>query len=163
MAKKVKDLRPPRGLARIGFRLPIQLYRIGLGGLLGHRFLLLTHVGRKSGKERKNVLEVVRYDPEKEAFIVAVGFGKSSDWYQNIIANPHVQVQCANRHWKMIAHQLSPEQGGQELLQYSHKYPLAWKELASFMGYEVAGTDEDVRSLGNEITLIQFLPEEKHS
>jgi deazaflavin-dependent oxidoreductase (nitroreductase family) len=163
MAKKVKDLRPPRGLARIGFRLPIQLYKIGLGGILGHRFLLLTHVGRKSGKERKNVLEVVRYDPREEAFIVAVGFGKSSDWYQNITANPHVQVQCANRRWKMIAHQLSPEQGGEELLLYSHKYPLAWKELASFMGYEVTGTDEDVRSLGNEIPLIQFLPEEKHS
>jgi deazaflavin-dependent oxidoreductase (nitroreductase family) len=160
MAKKVKEIHPPRGLARLGFRLPISLYKIGLGGLLGHRFLLLTHIGRKSGKERKNVLEVVRFDADKEEFIVAVGFGKSSDWYQNIKVNPHVQVQCGNRHWKMIAAPLSPEQGGQLLVQYSHKYPLAWKELSGFMGYEVDGTDEDTRSLGDEIPLIRFSKEE---
>ncbi len=49
MVEKVKEIHPPRGLARIGFRIPIILYRLGLGGLLGTRFLLLTHTGRKSG------------------------------------------------------------------------------------------------------------------
>jgi hypothetical protein len=53
----------PHGLLRLGFKLPIALYRARLGWLLGHRFLLLTHRGRKSGKIHQTVLEVVRYDP----------------------------------------------------------------------------------------------------
>jgi hypothetical protein len=31
------------GALRLAFRLPIYLYRLGLGNLLGHRFMLLTH------------------------------------------------------------------------------------------------------------------------
>ena len=42
----MKLARPPRTrLRRALFRAPIWLYRLGLGGLLGGRFLLLTHTG----------------------------------------------------------------------------------------------------------------------
>jgi hypothetical protein len=41
-------VRPGR-LALAVFRLPLPLYRRGWGSLLGHTFLLLVHVGRKSG------------------------------------------------------------------------------------------------------------------
>ena len=33
------------------FKLPLLLYRLRLGWLLGRRFMLLTHVGRRSGSE----------------------------------------------------------------------------------------------------------------
>lgn len=36
----------PTGALRLAFRLPIYLYRLGLGQLLGHRFMLLTHRAR---------------------------------------------------------------------------------------------------------------------
>ena len=54
--------RPNRALA-LGLRLPSYLYRFRLGGLLGHRFLLLTHRGCKSGLTRRTPLEVLHYDP----------------------------------------------------------------------------------------------------
>lgn len=45
MSTSVESGRPkPRGLMRIGLRVPIFLYRINLC-LLGRRFLLLTHIG----------------------------------------------------------------------------------------------------------------------
>jgi hypothetical protein len=37
-------------------KLPLLLYRLGLGWIFGHRFLLLTHKGRRSGKVRQTVL-----------------------------------------------------------------------------------------------------------
>ena len=52
----------PRGLLWLMFKLPVYIYRLRLGWLLGHRFLLLTHQGRKTGKIRHTVLEVIRYD-----------------------------------------------------------------------------------------------------
>jgi hypothetical protein len=45
----------PHGLTRLAFRLPIWLYRLRLGWLLGDRLLLLTHIGRTSGQRRDRV------------------------------------------------------------------------------------------------------------
>jgi hypothetical protein len=36
----------PRGLLRVGLRVPLWAYRLHLGWLLGDRFLRLTHIGR---------------------------------------------------------------------------------------------------------------------
>jgi deazaflavin-dependent oxidoreductase (nitroreductase family) len=93
MPEKIKDVRPPRGLVRLVFRLPIWFYRLGLGGLLGTRFLLLTHTGRRSGLPRRTVLEVIRYDRESETFVVAAGFGPGSDWYRNVRRDPRGTAQ----------------------------------------------------------------------
>ena len=56
----VKKATPPTGLRRRLWRLPIRLYRIGLGPLMGRRIMLLTHIGRLSGKQRQAVIEVLR-------------------------------------------------------------------------------------------------------
>ena len=125
MPEKIKDVNPPRGLARLLFRLPIGLYKIGLGGFLGKRFLLLIHTGRKSGLERKTVLEVVRYNETTSTFLVAAGFGPGSDWYRNIRANPQVTVQCGSLRLQMVAHFLTPEQSGEELVDYARRHPQA--------------------------------------
>jgi deazaflavin-dependent oxidoreductase (nitroreductase family) len=156
MVQKNKELHPPKGLARLGFRLPIYLYRIGMGGLLGTRFLMLTHIGRKSGQERQTVLEVVRFDKVNNSFIVAVGFGTQSDWYQNIKANPKVTVQCGRQKWDMTAHFLDAEQGSLEMVYYAHRHPLAMKKLAQFMGYKLDGTEEDIRTMGKMISFVSF-------
>jgi hypothetical protein len=47
---------PPSGLSRMVFRLPIWLYRLRLGWVLGARFLLVHHVGRRTGLPRRVVL-----------------------------------------------------------------------------------------------------------
>lgn len=156
MVEKIKDVTPPRGLARLGFRLPIWLYRLGLGGLLGTRFLLLTHTGRKTGRVRQTVLEVVRYDRAATTFIVAAGFGSGSDWYRNIRANPRVTVQCGRRRWEMVANFLSPEQAGEELLDYARRHPVAMRELARFMGYRLDGSPAGIRALGQVLAMVAF-------
>jgi deazaflavin-dependent oxidoreductase (nitroreductase family) len=158
MAKKTKNLQPPRGLARLAFRLPIGLYHLGLGGLLGTRFLLLTHTGRKSGKERQTLLEVVRYDRPTTNFIVAVGFGSLSDWYLNIQVHPQVTIQCGRRRWEMTARFLTPEQSGEELVDYNRRHPWALRELAHFMGYKLDGTETDARTLGESLSMVAFSP-----
>jgi hypothetical protein len=40
----------PGRLALAVFRVPLPLYRAGLGWLLGHTFLLLVHPGRRTGQ-----------------------------------------------------------------------------------------------------------------
>jgi deazaflavin-dependent oxidoreductase (nitroreductase family) len=158
MVEKIKKAQPPRGLARLAFRLPIWLYRLGMGGLLGTRFLLLTHTGRKSGRERQAVLEVVRYDQETTTFIVAAGFGPQSDWYRNICVNPQVIVGCGRHRWEMTARLLPPGQAGDEMIDYAQRHPLALGELARFMGYHLDGSQADIRLLGEALPMVAFQP-----
>ncbi len=69
---------------RRAFRLPIHLYHWGGGGLLGRRFMLLIHIGRRSGLRRETVLEVMEYRPTGPEIVVMSGFGRDSDWLRNI-------------------------------------------------------------------------------
>jgi hypothetical protein len=75
MPEKISEPKLPRGLSRLACRLPIWLYRAGLGWVMGYRFRYLTHIGRKSGQPRHTVLEVVRYDKATSTCIVASGWG----------------------------------------------------------------------------------------
>jgi len=89
-------LRDPRArVSRFLLQMPLYLYRLQLGWLLGHEFLVLTHVGRHTGRIHQTVLKVLRYDSSTRESIVASAWGERSDWYQNIQAHPAVAVSTA--------------------------------------------------------------------
>lgn len=158
MAEKIKDVRPPSGLGAFLFRLPIWLYRVGLGRLLGGRFLLLNHVGRKSGKMRQVVVEVVRHDEGSDSYVVAAGFGPQSQWYQNLLAHPEVSIQVGRRKLAVTAGFLSEEQGADEMADYGRRHPGAARQLSRLMGYKVDGSEADYRELGRTLPFVAFRP-----
>jgi deazaflavin-dependent oxidoreductase (nitroreductase family) len=158
MPEKISEPKLPRGLARLAFRLPIWLYRAHLGWILSTRFVLLTHIGRKSGLPRQTVLEVVRYDEAKGVCVVASGWGEKSDWFHNVTANPKIVYQIRNKQLEGITERLSPDEGAQELFEYARRHKLALGELARFMGYRLDGTDEDIRALGRILPMFSFNP-----
>lgn len=71
----VKKVTPPAGVTRLLFRLPLYLYRSGLGWLFGHRLMVVNHIGRITGKRRQAVLEVVDHDANDGSYVVASGWG----------------------------------------------------------------------------------------
>ncbi len=83
MSRNTPPRRPRRMLLRV-LRAPVRLYHWRGGWLLGHRFLLLTHRGRRSGQKYETVLEVLRWDATKRQVVVMCGFGPSTDWYRNV-------------------------------------------------------------------------------
>ena len=158
MPEQIKKVQPPGGLSRLGFRLPIWFYRMGLGGLLGKRFVCLTHTGRKSGLPRQTVLEVVRYEAESGACVVAAGFGDRSDWVRNVTRDPHIVFTIGRLSKPGLAEQLDAETAGGELLTYARLHPMAWRELSNFMGYRLDGTEEDILALGKLISMFILRP-----
>jgi len=158
MPERVKEVHRPRGLTRLAFRAPNWLYRIGLGWLLGNRFLQLTHIGRKSGMRRRTVLEVVRYERATGTYNIAAGFGEQSDWYRNILKNPHVEVRCGRRHTNAIAVPLAPQEAGEVLVRYARAHRRAFRALVRFMGYRVDGTEADTYALGEYVRLFALRP-----
>lgn len=83
--------------------LMIPMWRLGLGRLLnswpsvGGRLLVLAHTGRKSGLRRLTPLNYAP-SPPSSVFILA-GFGEKTDWYQNALANPAVEVWLPDDRW----------------------------------------------------------------
>ncbi len=161
MPGALADTRPPHGLARFAVRLPIWLYRVRLGWLLGDRFLMLTHTGRKSGLPRQVVLEVVHHDKATGAYIIASGWGEKSDWFRNIQKTPQVTVQAGGRRFGAVAVRLSLEEAERELLDYARRHPMAFQELAGLMaGQRLKSTPEDCRLLARSVPLVVLRPVE---
>lgn len=117
--KIVKAIEPPAGFTRALFRLPIHLYRLGLGWLFGKRILLLNHIGRVSGKVRRVILEVVEHDPTDGSFVVASGWGPTAAWYRNIVHTPEVSIQVGRRTIPVTAVPLSAEEGAEIFAGYA--------------------------------------------
>lgn len=69
-------------------------WRLGMGPI-GNRpdltgcILVLTHRGRKTGKQRRTP---VNYALLAGDYYCVAGFGAVADWYRNLLANPQVEV-----------------------------------------------------------------------
>jgi len=158
--KGMVDKEPPSGIKRLLFRAPILLYKIGLGPILGDRFLKLMHTGRKSGLEREVVLEVVKHDEETGVYYIASGWGEKSDWFLNILESPRVGVQVENMKFSAMANRLSMDEAARILLDYALRHPRAFTLLAkSMMGEELEASGENVRRMAERVPVIALEPE----
>ncbi len=161
MAEKIRDVQPPRGLARLGWRAPIWFYRLGLGWLLRGRFVLINHTGRKSGKPRQAVVEVIYHDPQTGAYVVASGFGEKSDWYQNVMAHPEIAIQVGRQRLRARAERLPLPQATDVMLAYNRRHPATLRTLAGILGYRMDGSEADIRFFAGLIPIVALTPTDK--
>jgi deazaflavin-dependent oxidoreductase (nitroreductase family) len=140
-------------------RLPIWLYRLRLGWLLGERFLMLTHTGRKSGRLRQTIVEVVRHDPASDAYIIASGWGERADWYRNIQKIPQVLICVGVRRMEAVAEPLPREVAARELHDYARRHPYAIRGLAKLMvGQTFDGSMAASEQLAERLPLVALRP-----
>jgi deazaflavin-dependent oxidoreductase (nitroreductase family) len=143
-------------------RAPVHLYRWRLGWLLGHRILLLTHTGRRTGLRRQTVLEVVEYRKDGPEVVVVNGFGADSDWVRNIEATPHEEVTVGSLHF-VASHRLLGEEEAKRVIQgYEHRNryiaPIVRRGLSWLLGWKYGGSESDRQRLVRQLPLIAFRP-----
>ncbi len=154
-----RGLRPPSGLRRIMFRVPILVFRARLGWLFGHRLVLINHQGRKTGRQRQVVVEVAARDRATGAVTVASGYGSRSDWFRNLLVAPDTTIEVGTRRLAVRAVPLSPEEGGEVMVDYARRHRLSATVLASYVRFDVdGGSDDGYRALGREIPFVRFEP-----
>lgn len=133
------------------FRAPIALYRAGLGWLLGHRIVMIEHVGRVSGRPRRTVLEVVRRDAS--SIDVAAAWGPRSDWFRNVIANPSVRVSSGRLRSKpATASVLSLEDAADVFAGYAEAHETAARVLGRSLGLDFT----DPSAIANTVPVVRL-------
>jgi deazaflavin-dependent oxidoreductase (nitroreductase family) len=148
----------PTGASRLACRSPIYLYRLDLGRLLGHRFLLLVHRGRKSGLLRETVLEVLLHDPVTRESVVLSAWGEKADWYRNIEAAPALEVRTGAQRYVPEQRFLAPEKNHVVISEYGRRHPLAFRVFARTFGYPLDRTEAACRDVVCSLCLVAFRP-----
>jgi deazaflavin-dependent oxidoreductase (nitroreductase family) len=133
------------------------LYRVGLGGLMPMQ-LLLTTVGRKSGRPRQAVVDVLRHDVATDTYYVVSAYGTRSDWYRNLQANPAVRVQVRWRKFAARATILAKEEAEEVLLDHWRRHRLYSRVTLRLVGLKAASEDE-VRSAAGQLRVVAIQPE----
>ena len=113
--------------------LHIALYRVtrGLVGrrLAGHDMLLLTTTGRITG--RRHTVPLL-YLPVKKDLAVIASYGghpRHPDWYRNLLADPHAEVQVDGERFPVKARPADPAER-------RRLWALAVAEYPGYAGYQ---------------------------
>ena len=154
--------RRPAPLTRSVLHAPVLLYDHGLGWLLGTRFLCLTHVGRRSGRRYRTVLEVLGPGPAPGETAVLGGLGPGSDWYRNIQANSSLEVTIGRHTVHAVHRTLEQDEAVAVLAGYERRNrwvtPLLRRILSRLVGWEYDGSAEGRRRLVGELPVVAFRP-----
>lgn len=140
----------PKGFMRLWFRSPLVLYRLGLGWVGGHQFLLLTHRGRRTGLLHQTVLKVLHFNPATGEAIIMAPLGERADWVRNIRHSPPLEVQIGRKRYVPTYRILTDDETTQFLNDLQRDHPV-WATIGT-------------RALGLKpgqwrgVTLVSFLP-----
>ena len=91
----------------------VSLYRLTRGKVSGHvqglQVLLLTTIGRKTGKQRTTPLGYFIDDGNYVITASNAGFDTHPAWFQNLRANPHVTIEIKDQQMEAEAEVAPPE------------------------------------------------------
>ena len=142
------------------FKLPLLQYRLGLGGMLAGKILILTTTGRKSGLKRQTPLEY-GYDAERDVYSIAAGWGGRSDWFRNLKKDPVVHIQMGAKQLTCRA-EILPLGIGAQWVRYLYAVnPFAGQMFSCWIGERFDGSDEHVLAVAHWMPLIDLHPIEK--
>ncbi|HZD70354.1 MAG TPA: nitroreductase family deazaflavin-dependent oxidoreductase [Actinomycetes bacterium] len=149
----------PGWLFRRLARVPVWLYRAHLGWLLGNRFLMVTHRGRRTGRIRRTVLEVVRRDPGIPEWVVVSGYGATSDWFRNLLAHPALRIDVGHRRFEPAQRMLGEQERLVLLTDYQRDHPRTARQLGErLLRTTFDGSESSIRALAERLPAVAFRP-----
>lgn len=147
----------PSGLTKLGFKVPVWMYRAHLGFLFGGRVFAIVHHGRKSGTRYVSGLEaLVRKDGELFTFSA---WGTRADWFRNIEAGGIDELWDGRTRYSSAAFRvLEADEAFAILDGYETDHPRTAKSTLPRMleGYDFS--DEMRRELAESGTIVAFKP-----
>jgi len=151
----------PNRLLKFFFKVPVWIHKMGFGGwerLIGAQWMLITTTGRKTGKRRKTMVDVMDHDKTTDTYYIEAAYGAHADWYKNIQSNPIFEAQVGRRKFKARAGALTNEGAGEMLVQFYRQKPAYTRSVMAMAGMKFKDEDE-LRVIGKDLTLLAVKPE----
>jgi deazaflavin-dependent oxidoreductase (nitroreductase family) len=130
-------------ILRVLFRCVVALFDLGLGRIVGHRFLQVTHRGRRSNRLYRTVLEVISYEPRTRESIALSAWGERADWYRNIQTSPAVHVLTGGHSFTPEQRFLEPHELYGQLQHYLSRNRLIAPIVRRTLGLSLDGSSAD--------------------
>ncbi len=152
----------PRGFLKFFFKFPLILHRLGLVWWIekfsGAQWMLITTTGRKSGKPRQVMVDVVDYDKEADTFFVEAAYGQRADWVRNIQVNPDFRAQVGRRKFPARAEFLPPEIAEEKMIALMRRAPRYAKAVMALGGLKYKD-EAELRALSRKMLLLAIKPQ----
>lgn len=150
----------PGPILKLVLRAPVGLYDLGAGRLLGRRFLLLRHRGRRSGRRYRTMLEVVRWDGERREAVAISGFGPRANWLLNSLAGGAEEVRIGGSGFRPAVRRLAPGEAAEAMAAYERRNrllaPAVRAILSRLAGFRYDGSPAARRQLVEALPLVGF-------
>jgi deazaflavin-dependent oxidoreductase (nitroreductase family) len=140
------------------FRMPLRLYRHGWGWLLGHTFLLLVHVGRKTGTPHDTVAMTLRYDRDRHEAVILSGWGPDADWVRNLQARPAQEVRIGRESFVPEHRFLTEGEAIAVVTDFRRRHPWRVRLASAILGWGDLQSDAVLRSFVHEHPFVSFRP-----
>ena len=148
----------PGPLALTVFRLMPVMYRLRLGRLFGHTFLLLSHRGRKTGRVYQTALKVVGYDRATQEVTVISVYGATAAWMRNIEASPALLIQTGGKGYAPRQRLLTEDEAVTAAVQFRAQHPRQLRLFSLVMGWGSLASDAAVREFVRTRPFVAFAP-----
>jgi deazaflavin-dependent oxidoreductase (nitroreductase family) len=120
--------------------------------------MLLTHIGRKSGRITKTVLEVIDFNEATGERLVISAYGEDANWYRNIRAGNAIEVQIGHTRFRPELRFPGVEETRETVLNYERKHGESLRRLLKIMGMPYDGSGEMRERLIKRFRLVSFRP-----
>jgi deazaflavin-dependent oxidoreductase (nitroreductase family) len=148
----------PGGIFRYLMRLPIWLYRLGLGSLMNFmHIMVLTTRGRTTGLPRHTAIE---YRAHGSKTYLVSAWGTRPQWYQNLLTNPIVSVRQGQRTLKAHAHPVNdPDEALRALYLFRKTAPAIYDPVLARLSSENAINRKTLPNVSHQFTIVRLDPE----
>jgi deazaflavin-dependent oxidoreductase (nitroreductase family) len=130
--------------------------------LLGRRFMLLIHTGRRTRLKRCTVLEIMQWRANPIEMVVMSGFGPNADWLRNIEATPGPEIVLGARRFIAAHRFLDTEEAMQVIAAYEQRHrlfaPVVRRVLSRLLGWQYDGSERSRRRAVAQLPLVAFRP-----
>ena len=146
----------PKPLIKLIHYPPQFFYAIGLGRLLGKFVLLLTTIGRSTGKQRVTPLQYEEIDGN---IYLGSSFGKKADWVKNILKNPQVVVHLKTSKFPGIASIIDDSAKINDFLKIRlERHPKMIGRILRAEGLTIPPTLDELESYAKRMVIVMIEP-----
>lgn len=146
----------PTGFFKWLLHTPTWLFRAHLGFVFGKRFVMVEHLGRKSGNRYRTVLEVAGRGDDGDTYIVTSGTGPKADWYRNILDGGLHAVWVGSKRHSATVRPLDAPEAASVFATYEIAHPSAADKLTDLMGVSYDGSDEGRVEMMRLLPMVEF-------